>query len=130
MSPTPISARDRGIQLLKEGSMNESVEYLLQAINEDPNDTELYLFLGFAYAKQNEYFKTIDLLEQAIDLAPTNAKIHYNLGVAYHKVNNMTQAKDEFLRALGLDPSYEVAKTALDSVLKSMSSDDSVSPGA
>ncbi|MHB0999371.1 MAG: tetratricopeptide repeat protein [Armatimonadota bacterium] len=124
MSSHAFSARNHGIQLLKKGSLAESIEYLQQALDEDPSDVELYMYLGLAYAKQDEFYKTIDILENAVDLAPTSAQIHYNLGVAYHKVHNLTQAKDEYLRALGLDPSYTVAKTALDSVLDKMSVSD------
>lgn len=121
MAAAPTTSRDRGIQLLKEGFFADSIEFLLQAINENPTDIDLYLYLGMVYARQDNLDMSIDILEQAIDIAPTSAKAHYNLGVAYHKLHNLTQAKDEYLRALGLDPSYTSAKQALDAVTSAQS---------
>ncbi|MHB1458352.1 MAG: tetratricopeptide repeat protein [Armatimonadota bacterium] len=121
MSPNPASARDQGIRFLKQGSNKEAIEFLQEAIDEDPKDVELYLYLGYAYGKSEDFQSTIDILEKAVDLAPTSAKIHYNLGVAYQKMHNITEAKDEYMRALGLDPGYQAAKMALDSILSQQS---------
>ncbi|HUV04255.1 MAG TPA: tetratricopeptide repeat protein [Armatimonadota bacterium] len=111
-----VSARDQGLQLLREGSIGDSVGFLLKAIVEDPSDVDLYLYLAFAYTHQDDLDKAIHILEQATDVAPASAKVHYNLGVAYHRADNTTQAKDEYLRALGLDPTYTAAEKALDSL--------------
>jgi len=116
MTAAVPSARERGLQFLRDGAFSDSVEFLLQAVVEDPSDVNSYLYLGLAYAQQGDFDKCVEILEQAADLAPTSAKVHYNLGVAYHKAHRLTQAKDEYLRALGLDPTYAVAKAALDIV--------------
>ena len=108
------TARDRGLQLLREGSFAESIDFLTQAVAEDPLDIDAYLYLAFAYVHQGDFEKCVSVLEQAADAAPTSAQVHYNLGVAYHKANNLTQAKDEYFRALGLDPNYAAAKAAVD----------------
>jgi len=113
---TVPSAQDRGLQLLREGSVAEGIEFLLQAVAEDPADVALYLYLAYAYARQEDFDKSIGILQQAIDVAPESAKVHYNLGVAYHKAHNLTQAKEEYLRAVNLDPNYSAAKTALETV--------------
>jgi len=126
MSPNPISARDEGIRYLKQGSNKEAIEYLQEALEEDPKDADLYLYLGYAYGKNEDFQSTIDILEKAVDIAPTSAKIHYNLGVAYQKIHNITEAKDEYMRALGLDPGYQAAKAALDSLISTMSGDGSL----
>lgn len=110
------SARDTGIRLVKEGSVAESIDFLVQAIQEDPRDLEVYMYLAMAYAHEQELEKSIEVLEEAVDIAPTSAKVHYNLGVAYQKSHNATLAKEEYLRALGLDPHYTAAKQALDAL--------------
>lgn len=112
------SARDVGIRLVREGSVAESIDFLLQAIAEDPSDLEAHLCLGWAYARLEQYDKAVEILEQALDLAPTNPKVHYNLGVAYHRSHNITEAKNEYLKALSLDPMYSAAKQALDALSK------------
>lgn len=124
MESSGSTARDQAMRLLREGSPTESIDFLRQAITEEPSDVDLYLFLGLAYAKTEELEKAIEVLENAVDVAPTSAKVHYNLGIAYQKSRNITLAKDEFLRALGLDPSYVAAKQALD-MLSNQAADES-----
>ncbi len=122
-APKP-SAREQGLQLLRDGLASESVDHFLQAIVEEPTDPQLYLYLALAYFQQGSLDKTIEILEQAVDVAPTSAQVHYNLAVAYHKAHNLTQAKDEYLRALGLDPSYTAAKEAVESLAGLVSDTD------
>jgi len=124
------SAREQGLRFLREGSPTDSVDFLLKAVVEDPSDVDLYLYLGLAYARQEEFDKAIHILEQAVDVAPTSAKVHYNLGVAYHRASNLTQAKDEYLRALGLDPTYAAAKKALDSLASKQSEQPAAESGS
>lgn len=114
MTPTEPSAREKATQLLREGLYNESIEFLEEALRENPKDPEIHLYLGYAYAKLDQLDKSIEVLEKAVDVAPTSPKVHYNLGVAYHKANNLTGAKEEYLRALGLDPTYSLARQALE----------------
>lgn len=124
MTVSPPSPRDRGLQLLREGSLVESVEFLLQAVVEDPADVDAHLYLALAYARQENLDKCISVLEQAVGVAPDSAKVHYNLGVAYHKAQNLTQAKDSYLRAIGLDPDYAAAKNAFEMLTSSSESGD------
>jgi Tfp pilus assembly protein PilF len=98
MSSTTPSARDRGLQLLREGSLAASVDFLRQALEENPSDADLYLYLALAYAKTGDISNAEEILEKAADIAPTSAKVHYNLGVAYQKSHKVTQAKEEYLR--------------------------------
>jgi len=114
MTPAAPSARDKGVQLLRDGQYAESTGFLEAALAEDPKDLELHLFVAYAYAKSDQLDKSVEALENAVDVAPTSAKVHYNLGVAYHKSHNLTSAKEEFLRALGLDPNYTLARQALE----------------
>ncbi len=118
MTPTEPSAREKAIQLLREGLYNESVEFLEEALRENPKDLDLHLYLGYAYAKLDQLEKSIETLVKAVDVAPTSPKAHYNLGVAYHKAHNLTEAKEEYLRALGLDSTYSLARQALEELGK------------
>ncbi|MBP6964617.1 MAG: tetratricopeptide repeat protein [Armatimonadetes bacterium] len=108
------SPRDQGLEFLRQGLIEQGIEALKQALELDPSDPQIYLYLGLAYFRQDDLENVIEILEKAIDVAPTSPQIHYNLGVAYQKAHNSTLAKDEYLRALGLDPSYSAAKQALE----------------
>lgn len=108
------SPRDEGLEFLRQGQIEQGIEALKQALEQDPSDPQIYLYLALAYFKKDDLENMIEILEKAIDTAPTSPQIHYNLGVAYQKAHNSTLAKDEYLRALGLDPSYGAAKQALE----------------
>ncbi len=115
MAGTPISLQ-RGLEMLRDGQFDDSIDFLLQALVESPTNTEIHVFLAYAYSKLGDQDKAIDVLEQAVEITPQSAKIHYNLGVAYQKANKLTQAKDEYARAMNLEPTYEAAKKALESI--------------
>jgi Flp pilus assembly protein TadD len=117
MPSDSAAVHERAIQLLKRGAFAEAISFLDEAIEKDPEDVNLYEYLGYAYAKSGKMYEAIDVIEHAIDLDPKSPKLHYNLGIAYEKVHNFTQAKEEFTKALGLDPGYTPAKTALDLVI-------------
>lgn len=102
--------------MLRDGEFDDSIDFLLQALVETPTDTEIHVFLAYAYSKLDEVDKAVEILEQAVSIAPDSAKIHYNLGVAYHKMHNLTQAKDEYTRAVSLAPSYTAALKALEGI--------------
>lgn len=114
MTAEQKSPRDQGLDLLRQDLAEQSIDWFSQALEQEPSDPQLYLYLGLAYFKQGDLDKMIETLEKALDVAPTSAQIHYNLGVAYQKSHNATLAKDEYLRALGIDPTYAAAKQALE----------------
>jgi Flp pilus assembly protein TadD len=118
MTANTPSNRERAVQLLQETKYTESIPLLISAIDEEPIDVDLQIYLAYAYAQTGDAERSVEVLERAADIAPTSAKIHYNLGVAYQKAHNSTQAKDEYMRALGLDARYTQAKTALDSLMQ------------
>ena len=115
--PKP-SERDRGLRLLRNGSYGASIELLYNVLMADPEDAEVYMAIGYAFAQTGQIEKSIDILEQGANTASTSPKMHYNLGVAYQRAARNSLAKDEYLRALSLDPSYLAAKNALDSLSK------------
>ena len=129
MTTEEQSPRDQALGFLRQGLAQQSVDAFLLALEQEPSDPQLYLYLGLAYFKQGSLEKMIETLEQAVDIAPTSAQIHYNLGVAYQKSHNGTLAKDEFLRTLGLDPTYAAAKQALESMTESSRNDESLHEG-
>lgn len=124
MTTEEKSPRDQGLQLLREGLADQSIDMFTLALEQEPADTQTYLYLSLAYYKQGDLEKMIEILEKALDVAPTSAQIHYNLGVAYQKSHNSTLAKDEYLRALGIDPAYAAARQALESLTAALASDE------
>ncbi|GEM_PF-2221719 len=129
MTAEAQSPRDQGLELLRQGLAEQSIDAFLQAIEDDPSDPQIYLYLGLAYYKVGDTEKMIEILEKAADIAPTSPQVHYNLGVAYQKSHNATLAKDQYLLALGFDPNYAVAKQALDSLMAASSDGQTMQDG-
>ena len=112
------SIRSRGVQLLRSGSVSQSIPLLELALDQNPEDVELYLCLGIAYSMAGRNLESIDLLEHATSLAPASSAAHFNLGVALQKAGHISQAREAYVRSLNLDPGNERVKNALDAVLK------------
>jgi Flp pilus assembly protein TadD len=112
------SIRSRGVQLLRSGSASQSIPFLELALEQNPEDVELYLYLGIAYSMSGRNVESIDLLEHATSLAPASSAAHFNLGVAHQKAGHISQARDAYVRALNLEPGNDRAQNALDAVLK------------
>ena len=129
MTAEEKSPRDLGLEFLRQGNVEQSIDVLTLALDQEPTDPQVYLYLGLAYYKQGDLEKMIEILERAIDVAPTSPQIHYNLGVAYQKSHNSTLAKDEYLRALGIDPAYAAARQALETLTASLAKDEAMHEG-
>ncbi|HAH86097.1 MAG TPA: hypothetical protein DCL60_01850 [Armatimonadetes bacterium] len=110
--------KNRGVQLLRSGSVSQSIPLLEMALDQNPEDVELYLYLGMAYSMAGRNVESIDILENACSIAPGSAAVHYNLGVAYQKAGHISKAREAYVRSLNLDTGSDKAKKALDVVLK------------
>ena len=110
------SMRDRGIQLLRNGSASQSVPLLETALEASPEDVQLYLYLATAYSMSDRMVECIDLLEHAASLAPHSSMVQYNLGVAHQKANQLMRAQEAYTRAVNFDASNEKALKALETV--------------
>jgi len=71
------------ILLLKMGENEKAVEWLQQAIKEQPDTIPLYLFLANIFARQSNYTDAIKLYDKVLELDPDNEDVQLRLAFLY-----------------------------------------------
>jgi cytochrome c-type biogenesis protein CcmH/NrfG len=77
--PPPNDSPETMIQLKQEAASLE------QQVKVSPKDTELYVKLGFTYARLRQADEAQRAFETAVTLDPKRAIAHYMLGLIYEK---------------------------------------------
>jgi tetratricopeptide (TPR) repeat protein len=95
-----------GLALLKEGKIEEAIEYFNKTIRKTPSFAYAYNNLGTAYAKINLYQKALDDFNQAIKLKPRYQNAYNNRGIVYYHTGQYQKAVEDLSKAIYLKPDY------------------------
>jgi tetratricopeptide (TPR) repeat protein len=87
-----------------EGNYRKAVEDLNKAIRHNPDDADLYFYLGNSYLGLRNYDKALESFQLASNLSPINSQYVFMLGKVYFKLNQYSLALDYFKKALDLNP--------------------------
>jgi tetratricopeptide (TPR) repeat protein len=85
----------------------------IQCLQDAPADNGLQLNLAIAYSKNGDKDQAIAILSSLVKSQPDLALAHFNLASVYAQQNRFREAADEYGKALGLDPSNDVARVSL-----------------
>ncbi|MDX1672070.1 MAG: protein kinase [Balneolaceae bacterium] len=114
-----------GVSLLEQRTPDavlRSVDYFMDAIDEDPEYAPAWAILGEALIYIDFYkYDTMDnysispqeAIDTALELNPDLAESHASLGILYYTQKMGTKAVAELNRAIELQPSYETAQNWL-----------------
>jgi tetratricopeptide (TPR) repeat protein len=90
--PTPtVNAREMGIKSLAAGFTKDAIKYLQQAHEQDPNDAEVMLKLGWAYNAAKDDAAAVKWFDQA--RFADEPAIAAEAGKAFHNLNGDTLAQ-------------------------------------
>lgn len=103
---------DLAMQYLREGKVQECIEYAEKALDANPDDARCFSVLGAAYTNLGDLEAAISSFRRALELAPS-ARSHYNLGTAYKTAGQVQEAEEQFRIAVELDQAYQLAVEAL-----------------
>jgi len=101
-----------------QGKLEDAIDECKQAIEVDPEFGNPYNDIGSYLTKLGRLDEAIPWLERALK-APRYEPRHYphaNLGQVYWAQGQLMRAISEYERALELQPGYEVAENALESI--------------
>ena len=112
-SDEAVEPRIQGVELLKQGKIDQAIGPLLKAAELNPKDPDVRLNLAYAYDRQGRIDEAIVQYEKAIELSPRNSVAHNNLGVLYGKKGRYEEAVHEFEEAAGIDPTSTKASENL-----------------
>ena len=97
--------RLQGLIYAEQKRINEAVEAFLKAIELNPDDSELRVFLARAYAmNEMTYPEAIKHYEEALKSQPDNAEIRAELARFYIYSNNYTKANEQYVYLIKRNP--------------------------
>ena len=96
---------DRNVRL------DEGIDLIKFAVNQEPNNGFFIDSLGWAYYKLGEISKAIVYLERAIELEPQEIEINDHLGDAYFKAGRLGEARLVWKRAITLNGDGDIKKS-------------------
>jgi tetratricopeptide (TPR) repeat protein len=99
-------ARDRGVQLFREGQYAEAALYLRQARDAAPSDLAVHFHLGAALFQLGRHQEAVASFEEAIRIDPQSPQAHFNLAQAYLNLGRPTEAQAELQTVQQLKPDY------------------------
>lgn len=109
--------RLRGEAHLQIGQAEQAYQEFLQAIPEDPQNTQLLMNMGIACSKLNRQGEALTFLRYAMQIAPASASLLMNFGCVLQSLNRIDEASAAFRNALSLEPHYSTAAWNLAQIL-------------
>lgn len=107
------SSYDEALALHQQGKVKEAIEIYKKAIQEDPNNPEVYINLGAAYQSLKNYDLAIQQYRKAISLDPNSSLAYFYLGTTLHAKNSINDAISNYKKALTIDPNNKQVKDSL-----------------
>ncbi len=95
----------------------DAINTLEDSIKLDPRNFRARDLLGMAYLETDQTDKAYMNISGALKAVPNDAQTHYHMGRYYEKTGQRERALSEYSTALGLDQSYENAKTAYERLI-------------
>ena len=100
-----------------QGRIGRAVELYGRAVKQCPDDPRFNFKLGKNLVKIAEHEAALKCLQKAVWLHPAMAVARSHIGLAREGMGDFQGAFDEHLRALEMDPSLEVSRRGLASLL-------------
>ncbi|MGQ9628690.1 MAG: tetratricopeptide repeat protein [bacterium] len=95
---------------------DKDLERLRRAVEEDPKNAKAYLNLGKYLFSNGNYEEALDSFSKALTLDSDCAETYYCIGLVHEMRNSLEEAKGMYMRALDLDPQYELAQNHLNKI--------------
>jgi tetratricopeptide (TPR) repeat protein len=93
-----------------ENKPEEAVPMLRAAVEQEPQRTELYMYLGVAYEQLGEYRQAMETYRRALSGAGQKAApLHHNIGTNLLRMGELEKAVEHFTEALQADGNYAPA---------------------
>ncbi len=99
----------QGFASSNKGEYEEAIEKYDEAIELNPNHTELYNNRGIVKKNLRQYQEAIIDYDKAIELNPNYARAYSNRGIAKGKLEQYQEAISNFNKAIEVNPNYAIA---------------------
>src|ERR1022692_1730609 len=99
--------------LMRQGKRSDAAEINAQILKNDPNDNDARGLAATFLLDKGDIAKALAELQAVVTSKPDNAIARYNLGRAHYALGEWEQARQQFQKAIELQPSYILPRTAL-----------------
>jgi tetratricopeptide (TPR) repeat protein len=96
----------KGLKELWQENWSAALTYFQKAKEVNPQDAEVWFYLGVVYGKLGRYQDVIEACKQAIRIKLDLVEAHYNLGVTYDKLGRYQDAIESYKQAIRIKPDY------------------------
>ncbi len=104
-----LSALQEGEKLFLENRPQEAQPLLEQALNEDPNNERLYLYLGIVYEQLGNLDKSIQVMRRGLNVARgVKDLLYFNLGNDLFRQKEYTLAEQMYSNAMEANGSLQL----------------------
>ena len=79
-----------------------------------PRNKEAYIFRGYIYESQSNYYKALTDYNIAISLDSKDPVTYIDRGDAYYALKEYIRALEDYARALSISPDNEAAKAKIE----------------
>ena len=101
LSATAFSPLIEGEKLFMANKPSEALPLIEEALNADPQNEKIYLYLGIIYEQLSQSEKAIAIMQRGLEVADkTKDLLYFNIGNGFFKQGDNTLAEDMFSKAI------------------------------
>lgn len=102
--------RKQAVELFMDNKPVEAIPLLKNALQQYPDDPDLYMYLATSYEQMENYEAALQTCRDALSkVQGKKASFHYNMGNIYQKMKEYEKAVESYDRTIALDPNFESA---------------------
>lgn len=103
----------RGEDAFMRNKPQQAVPLLRQAMQVEPGNGKVYLYLGIAYEQLGQLDKAVEVLRRGVEqAADSKEKIHFNLATNLRRVEQLESAEEQYSNAITTNSLYAPAYLA------------------
>lgn len=95
------------------GEFGKANQYLLKALELEPNNAGLCTNIGFNYHHQRDFEKAEEYFKRAVSLKPDYWRTYYGLGYHYYYLGDYVNAIEQYNKSLEIAPENQTVLNAL-----------------
>ncbi len=101
MAVSALSPLQEGEQLFMENNLHAALPLLEEALNADPNNEKIYLYLGIIYEQMGQSDKSISILQRGVELVGSlRHLLYYNIGNNLSRDGNNKLAEEMYTKSI------------------------------